>query len=432
MSIQLPALPETWSTTRVDRVASVNARIGWKALTADEYQLDGYAFLSTPNIKTQEIDFKNVNFITEERYEESPELKLRKGDVLLAKDGNTLGIVNIVRFLPRSATVNGSIAVIRPFGIDSTFLKYLLESQFIQATINQLKGGMGVPHLFQWDIKRLPAPLPPRQEQRRIADFLDVETARIDALMNTSSRQAELMKEKITETFRYHTTVHGGAVRATDVPWMPAINEDWPLPKVGYHFLTGSGTTPTSSNETYFHGDHPWVNSGDLRDGIIEARSQVSDEAIRDFPALKLHPSGTLVVAMYGQGETKGRVGILRESSCVNQACCTLLPLNLISVDFAFYWFRAHRKGIVAQAYGAGQPNLSQQLIRQLKIPAPPMDEQKEISYYLASLEQGMEHKIGRLETRSLLLAERRQALITAAVTGQFDVSTASGRGVTE
>ena len=93
-----------WAYTRLDRVATVNARIGWKALTAAEYQDDGYAFLATPNIKSEVIDFDNVNYISDFRYEESPELRLRPGDVLLAKDGSTLGIANVVRNLPRPAT----------------------------------------------------------------------------------------------------------------------------------------------------------------------------------------------------------------------------------------------------------------------------------------------------------------------------------------
>jgi type I restriction enzyme, S subunit len=180
-----------WTKTRVDRVATVNARIGWKALTANEYQPDGYAFLATPNIKSESIDFYNVNYINEFRYEESPELKLQRNDVLLAKDGSTLGITNIVRDLPRPATVNGSIAVLRSFGIEPRFLRYSLASSSIQGMIEAIKGGMGVPHLFQWDIRRLPLSLPSLDEQRRIADFLDAETAHIDRIVALRNFQVE-------------------------------------------------------------------------------------------------------------------------------------------------------------------------------------------------------------------------------------------------
>ena len=188
-------VPSGWTPTRINRVATVNARIGWKALTASEYQPDGYVFLATPNIKTESIDFENVNYIDEYRYEESPELKLESGDVLLAKDGNTLGITNIVRELPRPATVNGSIAVLRAFGIQPRFLRYSLASSSAQSMIDAIKGGMGVPHLFQWDIKRLPLVLPPLDEQRRIADFLDAETARIDMTQDARDRQLAVLAE---------------------------------------------------------------------------------------------------------------------------------------------------------------------------------------------------------------------------------------------
>jgi len=105
--------------------------LGWKGLKAEEYVDDGFAFLSTPNIKGASIDFDNVNFINEYRYDESPEIKLRVDDVLLAKDGSTLGIVNIVRSLPRPTTVNSSIAVITPNqSLNGIFLYYLFQSSY--------------------------------------------------------------------------------------------------------------------------------------------------------------------------------------------------------------------------------------------------------------------------------------------------------------
>lgn len=139
MSEPFGSIPSNWEQTRVDRVATVSARIGWKALTASEYQAEGFAFLATPNIKLKDIDFESVNYISKFRYEESPELKLAVGDVLLAKDGNTLGITNVVRLLPRAATVNGSIAVLRPFGIDSIFLSYVLASDATQGYIGSVR-----------------------------------------------------------------------------------------------------------------------------------------------------------------------------------------------------------------------------------------------------------------------------------------------------
>src|SRR5579872_5906871 len=173
-------VPEHWKISRLGFESWVRARLGWKGLKAEEYVDDGYIFLATPNIKGSEIDFENVNYISEFRYEESPEIKLRVGDVLLAKDGSTLGTVNVIRSLPRPATVNSSLAVITPGPrLDSVFLYYLFQSVYMIDTIQRIKGGMGVPHLFQEDLNKFVLALPPHAKQVAIAQFLDREVAKI-------------------------------------------------------------------------------------------------------------------------------------------------------------------------------------------------------------------------------------------------------------
>ena len=114
--------------------------------------------------------------------------------------------------------------------------------------------------------------------------------------------------------------------------------------------------------------------------------------------------------------------------ACVNQACCALIPLGPVDVMYAFYWFIAHRAEIVQLGSGGGQPNISQDLVRSLRIPAPDsVAEQRKIGRDCDALEDENAGYRSRLARRSALLAERRQALITAAVTGQIDVTTVRG-----
>jgi type I restriction enzyme S subunit len=192
----LGEIPQNWDFVRLGFVASVKARLGWRGLTASEYVDEGNIFLSTPDIKGLSIDFENANFITDERYFESPEIMLQVGDVLLVKDGATLGIVNIVRCLPNRATVNGSIAVVRVKKLlTPCYLFYFLKSQYFQSVIQQVKGGMGVPHLFQSDLVKFKVLVPEPDEQVKIVDHLDSETAKIDALHSKYSRELELLVE---------------------------------------------------------------------------------------------------------------------------------------------------------------------------------------------------------------------------------------------
>ncbi len=189
-------IPEHWSLSRVKEQGSVRGRVGWKALKADEYVDEGYIFLSTPNIKGKEIDFENVNYITYERYVESPEIILKENDILLAKDGSTLGIVNIVNSLPRAATVNSSIAVVRlKKGTHEKYFYYQFLSDSIQVKINLKKIGMGVPHLFQRDINSFVLLLPPLNEQKAIAEYLDQKTEHIDRIIENINSQIEAQKE---------------------------------------------------------------------------------------------------------------------------------------------------------------------------------------------------------------------------------------------
>ncbi|MFN8304424.1 MAG: Abi family protein [Saprospiraceae bacterium] len=191
-------VPEGWEVSKLKYYVRTKARLGWKGLKAEEYVESGFGFLSTPNIKGAEIDFEKINFITEERYEESPEIMLEEGDVLLAKDGSTLGIVNIVKTLPFPCTVNSSIAVLRVFEkteLHPAFLKYYIESDFTQNVIQNLKAGMGVPHLFQADINNFEILLPPIQEQVAIAAHIDQKTTQIDTAISGIQQEIALLQE---------------------------------------------------------------------------------------------------------------------------------------------------------------------------------------------------------------------------------------------
>ncbi len=191
-------IPKKWDVRRLKYLVSVKARLGWRGLKADEYVREGYGFLSTPNIKYNEIDFENINFITEERYFESPEIMLQIGDVVLAKDGSTLGIVNVVTDLPFPTTVNSSIAVLRVDDENIVFppyLKYFLESRLMQSVIQWIKGGMGVPHLFQEDIREFNLLIPPISDQREIANYVRAETGKIERVIAKIEKEIGLLNE---------------------------------------------------------------------------------------------------------------------------------------------------------------------------------------------------------------------------------------------
>jgi type I restriction enzyme S subunit len=194
----LGEVPEDWELKPLKHLATLKGRLGWKGLKAEEYVEIGYGFLSTPDIKNDAIDFSNINYITKERFLESPEIILEVGDVLLVKDGSTLGIVNIIKDLPIQSTVNSSIGIIRIIDkqtINPEYLFWLLRSDYIQNVLSRLKAGQGVPHLFQKDIKNFTLLIPPIKMQNEIIKFINVKYKSVNEIIDKEKVQIEKLKE---------------------------------------------------------------------------------------------------------------------------------------------------------------------------------------------------------------------------------------------
>ncbi|MGI5523184.1 restriction endonuclease subunit S [Micromonospora sp. CA-259024] len=409
--------PDHWGLSRIDRVATVNARIGWKALTASEYQPDGHVFLATPNIKTSQIDFDNVNYISEHRYEESPELKLSVGDVLLAKDGNTLGIVNIVRDLPRPATINGSIAVLRSFDIHPGFLRYVIASSATQGLIDSLKDGMGVPHLFQRDIKKLPVPLPPRKEQRRIADFLDAELIRIDRLRQLRHRMTNLLLLKRERAIEQGLGLTTDSIRSSMVPLKYLVQE----------VTVGIVVTPAAWYVD--HGGVPALRGVNIQPGRIVTDNMVhiSNEGHSLYRKSQLR-KGDLVVVRTGQAGAT--VVVPQEFDRAN--CIDLVIIRLsrdLNPRFTEYFLNSShaRQHIDEHSVGTIQSHFNVGAMKQMRIPRIPLREQSQRVDILDTQIGTIDSLLEKLKQQEDALVERRQALITAAVTGQIDVTITQG-----
>ena len=178
-------IPKKWSVVRFMKVNYVRARLGWKGLKAEEYIDVGYPFLAAYHIVNNHLCWESLNCITKERYEESPEIKLSIGDLVLVKDGAGIGKCARIDEMPLGeATVNSSLSVITPNKLlDYRYEYYYFMSPLFQNIIARLKNGMGVPHLTQESMKDIYLPLPSKKEQRAIADYLDNKVVELDSLI---------------------------------------------------------------------------------------------------------------------------------------------------------------------------------------------------------------------------------------------------------
>lgn len=394
----------------------VRARLGWKGLTASEYVDEGVPLLATPNIKSAEIDYAGANKISIERFEESPEIALREGDVLLTKDGSTIGTVNVVRDLPMPATVNGSIAVLTPTSdLEGRFLYWFIVSSYAQSMFDRLREGMGVPHLFQRDMNRINMPHPPLQQQRAIADYLDRETAQIDTLIAKQEQLIATLRER------------RAAVREAAVAAMPASG-----PRLKHLVRSVRQGWSPQCNAWPADGVTTWavLKAGAANGGVFrpsENKELPGEEVPRPEAVVR---EGDLVVSRANTRDLVGSAAVVegqypRLMLCDKLYAFTLDPSSAIPRFVAMtLGSRRWRDLIELQATGASHSmlNISQSDIVNLPMPVPTLDEQRAILRRIDDQTAKIDALMVKTERFIELSKERRTALITAAVTGQIDV----------
>lgn len=201
------------------------------------------------------------------------------------------------------------------------------------------------------------------------------------------------------------------------IEWIGEIPEGWKCIKLGWLYPNmGSGTTPDTNNLNYYSENGTnWLQTGDLNDGmIIKTSKHITDLAIRER-GLKIYPTGSVVIAMYGA--TIGKVGLLNIDTTTNQACCVLPMSEDMNNRFLFYVMQASKSSLVSKSIGGGQPNISQSIIKEHKIPVPSLNEQQAIASYLDHKVSQIDASVSAINTQIDDLKAYRQSIISEAVT---------------
>ena len=166
----------------------------------------------------------------------------------------------------------------------------------------------------------------------------------------------------------------------------------WATVSLGSVAAIKSGGTPDRRNPRYWRaGGIPWVTTSEVDYSVItNSREQISEEGLRNSAA-KIFPEGTLLIALYGQGKTRGQVGILGITSATNQACAAILPNADYDTRFLFYVLQNDYSRIRALSNSGGQDNLSAELVREIRVPVVSLPEQRKIAEILRTWDEALE-----------------------------------------
>ena len=384
---------------------------------------DAIPYIATKDINAQTLltDYENGMYTKKE----DASFKIAsKGSTLLCIEGGSAGRKKT--YLTEDVSfVNKLCCFTAKENMSGKYLYYYINSnEFVETFNNHITGLIGGVSLSS--LVNFKSPLPPLSEQQAIVEFLDKKTGKIDqsiALLETQKTDLRAYRQAlITETVTKGLNP-SAPMKDSGIQWIGEIPEHWKIKKSSYIFdIIGSGTTPKSDNTAYYIEDGEfWLQTGDLNDGLItNTTKRISSLAFQDYN-LQKYPIGSIVIAMYGA--TIGKLGLLGIPTATNQACCVLYADEKVqSNKYSFYLFSAAKREIINSANGGGQPNISQQIIRDFRLPTPPLSEQQAIADYLDKKTNDIDAALMQIDTQIADLQAYRTALISEAVTGKIDV----------
>jgi type I restriction enzyme S subunit len=194
------------------------------------------------------------------------------------------------------------------------------------------------------------------------------------------------------------------------------IPEEWEVVKLDdYAENITSGGTPSREIKRYFDGNIRWLKTAELRDKeIYESEEKITELGLQESSA-KIFPINTVLIAMYGA--TIGKLGVLKEDCATNQACCAFICYKN-SYKYLFYYLLNSREKLISLGAGAGQPNISQNILKSFPILLPPLSEQVQIAEILTVVDDRLQKE----EVYREKLLQIKKGLMQDLLTGRVRV----------
>jgi type I restriction enzyme S subunit len=311
-------------------------------------------------------------------------------------------------------------------GVSGRFLYYAL-SAF--APVLQVYGeGTTFKELSASSLADLALAWPSHNEQIAIASYLDAETARIDRLIDQKQQLCAMLAELRGGVIRERTTGADLSTRqvATGDVFMPQLPVGWDLVPIGRYSRITNGSTPLKDNPAYWQGGHyPWLNSAVVnRDEVTEGSELVTSEALRQCH-LPIVPSGSVLVALTGQGKTRGQATVLRIEATINQHLAAIIcDEDHLNGEFVFWALTGQYAALrmVSDGQGGTKGALTCDELGRFRIPKPPIQVQRSIAKALYEETRRIDDLLDHVGGEIRLLLELRAATITDAVLGRIDV----------
>lgn len=277
---------------------------------------------------------------------------------------------------------------------DSRYLYYFLKLNWYR----HVKGrevGSATNYMKMKDISEFEIPLSFLQTQKKIVQALD----KAQKIIDLRKEQIELLDELIQSVFY-------------DMFGDPAMNpKGLDKKQIGDIYEVRTGATPSRKNKEFWTNTNiPWVKTNEVINSTIVSTEESINQLAVEQTSVSLLPKNTILIAMYGQGKTRGRIAKLGIDATVNQACAALLPSQTMDLNFVFNYLRLSYKELRNLGRGGNQPNLNLSIVRNFELLVPPIELQNQFSEKVQKIEeqkQLMQESLTEMENNFNSLMQR-------------------------
>ncbi|MDQ0712421.1 type I restriction enzyme S subunit [Streptomyces luteogriseus] len=399
-------LPAGWVRATIGELCDVNPR-GFDEEPGDD------EFVSQVPMASVEAETGRMDASTQVRYGDFKKKSLtrfQEDDVVFAKITPCMenGKIAKARGLAGGRALGSTeFHVLRSRGavLPEYLMHFLLQRHVRRVAEHHMTGAVGQRRVPRPYLAELEIPVPPLAEQHRIVAKLDEQLANIEtgegSLADAEARIVTFVASLLAEVIK--------------------PSEGWETKTIGEMAAVSSGATPLKGRSDYYDGGTvSWITSSLLNAPFVERADKFITEKAVAETAVKEYPPGTLLLAMYGEGKTRGKCSELRIHATTNQACAGIQIAAEYECrkDWVKLVLEARYEENRALASGGVQPNLSLGLVKKIQVPLPPLMRQKELLEQVAQRRADAGKMFDVIESVKIQAAELRNALLHAAFTG--------------
>lgn len=453
-------LPAGWVTTNLDNICLPVDKVAPKD-TPDQ----PFTYLDITSIDNTTFRVVSPKIYMGSDAPSRARQKVRGGNILFSTVRTYLKNIAMVPSEFDGEVASTGFCVLNPaHGIDRKFIFYFVLNDEFTSSLNPLQRGTSYPAVRNDDVLGQEILLPPLAEQHRIVAAIEQHLTRLDAAVTALKRvQANLQRYRAsvlkTACAGELVPTEAAVARAEsrdyehasqllerilverrarwaaqpkrrgrykepappDTSTLPKLPEGWGWSSMGESFEVYVGATPRRSRSDYWDGDISWVSSGEVSFNRIKAtRERITEEGLKNS-RVDIHPQGTVLLGMIGEGKTRGQVSILDIPACNSQNSAAIrVSQSGLSPEYVFYFLWGQYDETRRIGSGNNQPALNKSRVQEIPFPLPPLAEQRRI---VAEVERRLS-VIQQAETAveaSLKRAERlRQSILKRAFSGQL------------